>query len=50
MKIFSRVGDKFEMKAPIAFRALLKHKGYSSKAVKEIWKWYDFSERKGINF
>jgi hypothetical protein len=38
------------MKAPIAFKVLLKQKGYSSEAIKEIWKWYDLSERKGVNF
>jgi len=32
---------------PISAKALLKQKGYSSKAIKEIWKWYDFSERRG---
>jgi hypothetical protein len=29
---------------------MLKKKGCSEKAVREIWKWYDFSERKGINY
>lgn len=29
---------------------MLKQKGYSEKATKEVWKWYDFSERKGVNF
>jgi len=38
------------MNPPIAFRSLLKQKRYSRKAVKEIWKWYDYSERKGVNF
>jgi len=38
------------MKAPSAFKFLLKQKGYSNKAIKEIWKWYNFSERKGVNF
>jgi len=28
----------------------LRAKGYSSKIVEEIWKWYDFSERRGVNF
>jgi hypothetical protein len=29
---------------------MLKQEGYSQKAIREVWKWYDFSERKGINF
>jgi hypothetical protein len=35
------------MKPPSLFKSLLKHQGYSEKTVKEIWKWYDFSEKKG---
>ncbi len=31
-----------------AFRSLLLQKGYSEKAIREIWRWYDFSERKGV--
>jgi len=38
------------METPIALKTVLKKKGYSDKAIKEIWKWYDFSERKGVNF
>jgi len=38
------------MKPIPTFRSALKHRGYSEKAIKEIWKWYDFSERKGVNF
>jgi hypothetical protein len=38
------------MNTPIAFRNLLKQRGYSKKAVKEVWKWYDYSERRGVNF
>jgi len=30
-----------------AFRTLLKQYGYSEEAIKEIWKWYNPSERKG---
>jgi hypothetical protein len=41
---------KHIMDAPTVFKSALKRKGYSPKAVKEIWKWYDFSERSGINF
>jgi hypothetical protein len=39
-----------EMKPVSGFSLMLKQKGCSDKAIKEIWKWYDFSERKGINF
>jgi len=38
------------LEAPLTFRFMLKKKGCSAKAVSEIWKWYDFSERKGINY
>lgn len=44
------VGDESGMRTPSSFRALLKQRGYSDKAIKEIWRWYDFSERKGVNF
>jgi hypothetical protein len=27
---------------------MLKRNGYSEKTVSEIWKWYDFSERRGV--
>jgi len=36
------------MEAILAFVVLLRQHGYSEKAIEEIWKWYDFSERKGI--
>ena len=38
---------RYRMKPIPSFRILLKKNGYSDKIVKEIWKWYDFSERKG---
>jgi hypothetical protein len=31
----------------VSFGIRLKRCGYSKKAVEEIWKWYDFSEKKG---
>ena len=31
----------------LSFENLLKQRGYSKKAVKELWKWYDSSEKKG---
>jgi len=36
------------MKTPSSLRSLLKQNGYSERTVDEIWKWYDFSERKGV--
>ena len=36
------------MKPPSSLRSLLKRNGYSGRTVDEIWKWYDFSERKGV--
>jgi hypothetical protein len=41
MKPFSRLKSLLK-------RSLLKRYGYSEKTIKEIWKWYDFSERKGV--
>jgi len=35
------------MKPPSSLILLLKRHGYSGETIKEIWKWYDFSERKG---
>lgn len=32
------------------FVSLMKRKHYSDKAIIEIWKWYDYVERKGVNF
>jgi hypothetical protein len=37
-----------EMKPAASLKILLSQHGYSENAVKEIWKWYDFSERKGV--
>lgn len=33
------------MQILLALRTLLEQKGYSNKSIKEIWKWYDFSEK-----
>jgi len=35
------------LKPTSLFRVLLKRNRYSKKAVEEIWKWYDYSEKKG---
>jgi hypothetical protein len=35
------------MKPTRHFRLLLKRHGYAHGVIDEIWKWYDFSEKKG---
>jgi hypothetical protein len=30
------------------FNQMLKERGYFEKAIEEMWKWYDYSEKKGI--
>ena len=43
------MGDEDSKSMPFSsFRSLLKRNGYSEKAIEEILKWYDFSERKGV--
>jgi hypothetical protein len=42
------LGCRPEMKPPSDFRDLLKQYGYSDRVIKEIWKWYDSSEKKGV--
>jgi hypothetical protein len=32
----------------LKFKRLLVDSGYSEKATEELWKWYDYSEKKGI--
>ena len=34
--------------AKLGFRNLIIKRGYSEKAADELWKWYDFSEKKGV--
>jgi hypothetical protein len=36
------------MKAKNSFNMLLKQHGYSEKAIEKLWKWYDYSEKKGV--
>jgi hypothetical protein len=36
------------MKLDQSFEILLKQRGFSEKAIKELWKWYDYSEKKGV--
>ena len=33
---------------PEFLRSQLKEQGYSDDAIKELWKWYDFSDKKGV--
>jgi len=33
---------------PVSLKAKLLKEGYSEKMIKELWKWYDSSERKGV--
>jgi len=32
----------------VDFRNLIVKRGYSEKAADELWKWYDFSAKKGV--
>jgi hypothetical protein len=32
----------------LSFKDLITRRGYSEKAADELWKWYDFSEKKGV--
>jgi len=36
------------MKPPSDFKDLLKQHGCSDRVIKELWKWYDSSEKKGV--
>jgi predicted Ser/Thr protein kinase len=35
-------------KAKLTLRKMLNEHGYSEKAADELWKWYDFYEKKGV--
>ena len=35
-------------KIKLTFKTLLFTNGYSAKIADELWKWYDFSEKKGV--
>ena len=35
-------------KAKHTFKDLIVRRGYSEKVANELWKWYDFSEKKGV--
>jgi hypothetical protein len=34
--------------AKLGFRDLIVRRGYSERVADELWKWYDFSEKKGV--
>jgi hypothetical protein len=34
--------------AKLTFKSLLESYDYSEKVSDELWKWYDFSEKKGV--
>jgi len=36
------------MKSSKKFSQMLKENGYSTKTIEEMWKWYDYSEKKGV--
>jgi hypothetical protein len=38
----SQMKDKFD------FKLLLTRHNYSEKSIKELWKWYDPTEKKGV--
>jgi hypothetical protein len=32
----------------LSFKSLIVHRGYSERAADELWKWYDFTSKKGV--
>ena len=44
---FERV-MRLSRKAKHTFKDLIVRRGYSEKVDSELWKWYDFSEKKGV--
>jgi len=37
-----------QMETSKDFCKLLKERGYSTEAIEEMWKWYDYSKKKGV--
>lgn len=35
-------------KAKRLFKQMLQSHGYSEKVAEELWKWYDYSDKKGV--
>ena len=44
---FKRV-MRLSRKAKHTFKELIAQRGYSARVADELWKWYDFSEKKGV--
>jgi len=42
------VCDALEPKARLSFKDLITRRGYSDRVADELWKWYDFSDKKGV--
>jgi hypothetical protein len=40
--------DLLSKKAKHTFKDLIARRGYSERVANELWKWYDFSEKKGV--
>jgi hypothetical protein len=36
------------MKTKCSFEFMLKQWGFSEDVIEKLWKWYDFSEKKGV--
>jgi len=36
------------MDVPDFFKRMINNKEYSEKTIEEIWKWYDYSKKKGV--
>ena len=36
------------MNPPKKFNEMLKKRGCSTEAIEKMWKWYDYSEKKGV--
>jgi hypothetical protein len=47
--LFNQISSIYgRMKPASSFRQMLKNKGYSEEAIEQLWKWYDYSEKKGV--
>ena len=36
------------IKVVASFKNLLEERGWSEKAIKKLWTWYDYSDKKGV--
>ncbi len=46
--LFASVVVQLDSRAKLDFRDLIVKRGYSTKVAEDLWKWYDFSEKKGV--